>query len=140
MSSCVSCSPTPSALAAFPAKLGGLCFPCLSSFSLRVERDLDDSNSSSIGGSLSQRGNCINWVFINSESWDHVEWICIQFCQFCEFRGFPGGPVVKTLRFHCRGLEFWIRSLVGELRSHMPQGTDTHTQKERIKYCRVGPV
>lgn len=55
MSSRVRCSPTPSALAAFPPKLGGSCFPWLSSFSLRVERDLDDSNSSSIGGSLSER-------------------------------------------------------------------------------------
>ena len=32
------------------------------------------------------------------------------------FGVFPGGPVVKTLCFHCRGHRF---SLVGELRSHM---------------------
>ena len=32
---------------------------------------------------------------------------------------FPGGPVVRTLRFHCRG---WVQSLVGELRSHKPNG------------------
>ena len=33
---------------------------------------------------------------------------------------FPGGPVVKTPRLQCRGA--WARSLVGELRSHMPGG------------------
>ena len=30
--------------------------------------------------------------------------------------GFPGGPVVKTLCFQCRGTQ--IQSLVEELRSH----------------------
>ena len=34
---------------------------------------------------------------------------------------FPGGPVVKTPRFHCRG--HGVPSLVGELRSYMPRGT-----------------
>ena len=33
---------------------------------------------------------------------------------------FPGGPVVKTLRFHCRGA--WVPPLVRELRSRMQQG------------------
>ena len=37
-----------------------------------------------------------------------------------ETRDFPGGPVVKTPRFHCRGHGF---SPCGELRSHMPCGT-----------------
>ena len=36
-------------------------------------------------------------------------------------RDFPGGPVVKTLHSHCRELP--VRSLVGELRSHMPHTT-----------------
>ena len=35
---------------------------------------------------------------------------------------FPGGPVVKTLRFHCRGPG--VGSLVRALRSHMLRGTD----------------
>ena len=30
----------------------------------------------------------------------------------------PGGPVVETPRFHCRG--FWVQSPLGELRSYMP--------------------
>ena len=30
---------------------------------------------------------------------------------------FSGGPVVKTLNFHCRGVQVW--SLIRELRSHM---------------------
>ena len=30
---------------------------------------------------------------------------------------FPGGPVVKTLGFHCRGSQ--VRSFVRELRFHM---------------------
>ena len=41
-------------------------------------------------------------------------------CQEIESKAsmgdFSGGPVVKTLRFHCRGAQ--VRSLVGELRSH----------------------
>ena len=32
--------------------------------------------------------------------------------------GLPGGPVVKTLPSSTVGL--WVRSLVGELRFHMP--------------------
>ena len=32
-------------------------------------------------------------------------------------RDFPGGPVVRTLRFHCRGTG---SILVRELRSHVP--------------------
>ena len=36
-------------------------------------------------------------------------------------RGFPGGPVVRTWCFHCRGLGS-IRSLVRELKSHEPCG------------------
>ena len=33
---------------------------------------------------------------------------------------FPGGPVVMTLWFQCKGV--WVQSLVGELRSHMSHG------------------
>ena len=33
---------------------------------------------------------------------------------------FPGGLVVKTLVLPPQGV--WVRSLVGELRSHMPHG------------------
>ena len=39
---------------------------------------------------------------------------------------FPGGPVVRIPRFHCRG--HGVPSLVGELRSRMPRG-----QKEKKK-------
>ena len=42
-------------------------------------------------------------------------------------RDFPGGPVVKTVCFHCKGAR--ARSLVGELRSHRLR--DTAPQKER---------
>ena len=35
------------------------------------------------------------------------------------YRDFPGGPLVKTSHFHARA---WVRSLVRELRSHMPHG------------------
>ena len=49
-------------------------------------------------------------------------------------RDFPGGPVVKTPRFHCRGLGFnqgsWILSLVRELRSHMP-GSEAKKKKKK---------
>ena len=34
---------------------------------------------------------------------------------------FPGGPVIKSPCFHCRGT--WVLSLVGELRSHMPSSS-----------------
>ena len=33
---------------------------------------------------------------------------------------FPGSPVVRTLRFHCR--RAWVQSLAGKLGSHMPRG------------------
>ena len=42
-------------------------------------------------------------------------------------RDFPGGPVVKTLRFHCRGYGF---DPGHELRSHMPHGVDKKKEKE----------
>ena len=35
-------------------------------------------------------------------------------------RDFPGGPVVKTPHFHCRGPG--VQSPVGKLRSHMSRG------------------
>ena len=42
----------------------------------------------------------------------------------------PGSPMVKTLRFHCR--EHRVRSLIGDLKSHMLKGTD------KIKVEEVG--
>ena len=42
-------------------------------------------------------------------------------------RDFPGGPVVKTLCFSCRGA--WVQSLVQKLRSHMP------LSQEKKKAC-----
>ena len=38
--------------------------------------------------------------------------------------GFPGGPVVKTSPSKTG---VWVRSLAGELRSHMPAGQKTKT-------------
>ena len=38
---------------------------------------------------------------------------------------FPGGPVIKSPCFHCRGT--WVLSLVGELRSHVPWGQKVKT-------------
>ena len=49
-----------------------------------------------------------------------------------KIRGLPGGPVVKTLSFHCRGTQ--IRSLVQELRSHMPHGLVEKKKREKI-FC-----
>ena len=34
---------------------------------------------------------------------------------------FPGGPVVKSWCFHCRGA--WVPCLVGKPRSHMPSSS-----------------
>ena len=42
-------------------------------------------------------------------------------------RDFLGGPVVGTPRFQCRGCRF--KSLVGELRSHMPRGQKKKKKK-----------
>ena len=45
-------------------------------------------------------------------------------------KGLPGSPVVKTLRFHARrGAQ--VRSLVRELRSLKPQGTDENKKKNK---------
>ena len=33
--------------------------------------------------------------------------------EITDFQDFPGGPVVKMLRFHCRGA--WVRSLIREV-------------------------
>ena len=49
-------------------------------------------------------------------------------------RDFPGGPVVKTQRFHC----LWARvqSLVGELRSYKPCSV-AKTNKQNLCHCKV---
>ena len=46
-------------------------------------------------------------------------------------REFPGSPVVKIPRFHCRRHEFspWL----GELRSHMPRSVAPNKQKQQTK-------
>ena len=44
---------------------------------------------------------------------------------------FPGCPVVRTLRFHCRGPGF---DLVRELRSHKPHGTAKELKKKKKRY------
>ena len=54
-------------------------------------------------------------------------------CQEIESKAsmgdFSGGPVVKTLRFHCRGAQ--VRSLVGELTSHQEKKKERKRRKER---------
>ena len=45
-------------------------------------------------------------------------------------REFPGGPVVRTQRFHCQGR---VRSLVWELRSHKPCGAAKKKKKRKKK-------
>ena len=45
--------------------------------------------------------------------------------------GVPGGPLVKTLHFQCRGER--VRSLVGELRFHMSHGAAKKQQQEENK-------
>ena len=42
----------------------------------------------------------------------------------------PGGPVVKTPRFHCRGRRF--DPLVGELRSRMPHSVAKKLKKKKV--------
>ena len=46
---------------------------------------------------------------------------------------FPGGPVVKTLHFHCRG--HGSNPLVGELRSHMPSGVTKKKKGKNQDFC-----
>ena len=48
-----------------------------------------------------------------------------------ECREFPGGPVVRTLRFHCPGPR--VQSLVGELGSQGPHGIAKKKKKKKIK-------
>ena len=50
------------------------------------------------------------------------------------YRDFPGGPVVKTPFFQCRGHEFY---LTGELRSHILCSIATKQKKQIIKLKRV---
>ena len=45
---------------------------------------------------------------------------------------FPGGPVVKTSPSNAKRV--WVRSLVGELRSHMPHGQKNQNIKQK-QYC-----
>ena len=45
---------------------------------------------------------------------------------------FPGGPVVRTPSFHCRGQGF--HPLVRELRSHMPSGV-TKNKTKLLQSC-----
>ena len=48
-----------------------------------------------------------------------------------ECREFPGGPVVRTLRFHCPGPR--VQSLVGELGSQEPHGIAKKKKKKKSK-------
>ena len=52
---------------------------------------------------------------------------------------FPGGPVVKTARFHCSGAQ--LQCLVRELRFHMPRGTAKKKKKNYffIFHSRASP-
>ena len=44
---------------------------------------------------------------------------------------FSGGPVVKTLHFHCRGAQ--VRPLVGQLRSHQEKKKKKERKEGRKK-------
>ena len=48
----------------------------------------------------------------------HLVTFCLDYCTHPW--DFPGGPVARTLSFHCRGSQ--VPPLVGELRSHVPHG------------------
>lgn len=69
---------------------------------------------------------CYDWVTF------FVAWQELYFCEFDfafvslpilpvkeKVRDFPGGAVVETPHFHCKGAQ--VQSLVGEPGSHMPQ-------------------
>ena len=45
--------------------------------------------------------------------------------------GVPGGPVVRLL--HLQVQRVWVKSLVRKLRSHLPHGQKTKTQKKKKK-------
>ena len=74
-------------------------------------------------------------IFPSSSQWEIKEAVIslsqleIQ-SQEKKIRGLPGGPVVKTLSFHCRGTQ--IRSPVQELRSHMPHGLVEKKKRENL--------
>ena len=53
-------------------------------------------------------------------------WILLKTSQSWEF---PGGPVVRTLHFHCRGPG--VQSLVGELRSRKLRVADKKKKKKK---------
>ena len=57
---------------------------------------------------------------------------CLSWLFFSSFpdRDFPGAPVVKTV-LPMQGV--WVRSLVRELRSHMPHGKKQNTKQKQ--YC-----
>ena len=48
-----------------------------------------------------------------------------------QFGDFPGGPVVKTLRFHCRG----HRIDPGSGKFHMPCGAAKKKKKKRFSFA-----
>ena len=50
-------------------------------------------------------------------------------------RDFLGGPVVRTLHFHCRGQR--VQSLVGELRVYMLPGSTKKKKKKDLSPERV---
>ena len=49
------------------------------------------------------------------------------------WREFPNGPVVRTFTFTAFNAKAWVPSLVGELRSHKPNGMTTTTTKNGEK-------
>ena len=53
-------------------------------------------------------------------------------------RDFPGGPVVKTPCFQCRGAR--VQPLVGELRSHMPRGAALPPKRRRPRISSFFPT
>ena len=80
---------------------------------------------------------CYDWVTF------FVAWQELYFCEFDfafvslpmlpvkeKVRDFPGGPVVETPHFHCKGAQ--VQSLVGEPGSHMPQCVAKKKEKKKI--------
>ena len=70
-------------------------------------------------------------------SFPGVEMLCVEPWEACRslfkvtLLDFPGGPVVKTPRFHGKGAQ--VRPLVGKLRSRMPRSAARKTKTNKQK-------
>ena len=89
--------------------------------------------------SLYARGEADIWrrggravLLINCGKWGHyVDSLKVKANRFAfknTFGEFPGGPVVRTPRFHCWA---WVVSLIGETRSHTPCSAANNNNKAK---------